>query len=227
MAVNIVLASGQTFPLSRDFILTSLPGSILFNALELDPDAHEIVIPNSVVTPNVMQVLVNYSQGIEPQHHDTNLILPEGYLNIPWLLYYTDSLYDEIPNRANISAPENKAVYDEAVKGNHDLVVGYYLTKGWIPQDDDLMEAAKSGADRVVRVLLLDGRVDPSAGDNDAIISAAENGHQEVVSLLLLDPRVDPSADNNAAIKWAAINGHQEVVHLLRTDPRVQARGGF
>ena len=81
--------------------------------------------------------------------------------------------------------------------------------------------ACKNGCIEVVKLLLQDPRVDPTANDNYAFIYACENGHTEVVKLLLEDPRVDPSANNNFAIHCASENGHTEIVRLLLQDPRV------
>ena len=68
----------------------------------------------------------------------------------------------------------------------------------------------------VVKLLLADKRVDPSARDNYAIRYAASNGHITVVRLLLGDDRIDPSAKDNWAINLAAKYGHLEVVKLLK-----------
>nr|QBK91392.1 MAG: ankyrin repeat protein [Pithovirus LCPAC302] len=73
----------------------------------------------------------------------------------------------------------------------------------------------------VLKILLDDGRVDPSAHDNFAIRLASGNGYTEMVKLLLKDSRVDPSADNNEAIEKASENGYVEVVKLLLKDLRV------
>jgi len=56
----------------------------------------------------------------------------------------------------------------------------------------------------VVKMLLADPRVDPSAGDNFAISMASARGRTDVVKVLLADPRVDPSAHNNYAIRLAS-----------------------
>ena len=50
-----------------------------------------------------------------------------------------------------------------------------------------------NGHSEVVRELLKDSRVDPSAYDNSAIRGASMNGRLEVVRELLKDNRVDPS----------------------------------
>ena len=49
----------------------------------------------------------------------------------------------------------------------------------------------------VVKLLLTDKRVNPSANNNFAIRWASRNGHTKVVKLLLADERVDPSANDN------------------------------
>jgi ankyrin repeat protein len=66
--------------------------------------------------------------------------------------------------------------------------------------------ACKFGYINIVKLLLLDDRVDPGANDNCAIRLASKNGHLEIVKLLLSDEQVDPSADNNYAIIWALFN---------------------
>jgi ankyrin repeat protein len=63
-----------------------------------------------------------------------------------------------------------------------------------------------NGYVEVVKLLLNEPRVDPSADDNCAIRLASKNGHFEVVKLLLNDPRGDPSAYNNYANRLATKN---------------------
>ena len=67
----------------------------------------------------------------------------------------------------------------------------------------------------VVKLLLNDPLVDPSAYNNHAIRWASENGYTEIVKLLLNDPRVDPSDNDNHAIQLASKMGHTEVVRIL------------
>jgi|SRR5579884_912117 len=211
----------QVFSLPKDFILSSLSHSLFSEALQEDPSATEITIPNPDVTPDAMDVIVNSSLGLEPLHHNPNLILAYRYLNIPFLLYYVDPLYDQIPDRQVITDPRNRKVWEEAIKTDHDLIVGYYLVKGWVPTNVDFITAARIGATKVVRLLLGDARVNPADRNNLAIRWAAEQGHLEVVRLLLGDARVNPAAGNNMAIRWAASKGQEEVVRLLLGDARV------
>src|SRR3972149_6208605 len=71
----------------------------------------------------------------------------------------------------------------------------------------DLKVYVEKGDSEVVKLLLADPRVDPSANDNNATHEASKNGHEKVVKLLLAHPRVDPSADDNYAIRLASVNG--------------------
>lgn len=84
-----------------------------------------------------------------------------------------------------------------------------------------LQDAASCGYAGVVKILLDDSRVDPSADNNFAINVVTEYGHTEVVALLLKNPRVNPAARSNSAIVKAAQNDHDEIVKLLLADPRV------
>jgi hypothetical protein len=104
--IRVILQPYQVeFYLPKDFIHTSLKGSLLDQALQEDLNATEIPIPNPDVTPEAMQMLVDYSQGREPIRHLPTLIPAERYLNIPWMLYYVDPMYDQIPDRVNINDP--------------------------------------------------------------------------------------------------------------------------
>lgn len=73
----------------------------------------------------------------------------------------------------------------------------------------------------IIKMLLLDSRVNPVVNDNRAIIFASKNGHTDIVALLLSDSRINPGVRRNAPIGFAAKNGHTAVVELLLKDPRV------
>jgi ankyrin repeat protein len=72
--------------------------------------------------------------------------------------------------------------------------------------DTAIQIASFYGRTDVVRLLLNDNRVDPSAGNNNAIFFASCRGHIEVVQLLLSDNRVDPSGNVNYAIKMMLVS---------------------
>ena len=69
-----------------------------------------------------------------------------------------------------------------------------------------LREASGSRFD-IVKLLLLDPRIDPSVQDNLVFCEASIYGNFDVVKLLLSDPRIDPSTRNNEAIIWASDKG--------------------
>jgi hypothetical protein len=73
----------------------------------------------------------------------------------------------------------------------------------------------------VVKLLLADPRVDPSANDDEAFNDACMDGHVEIVTLLLADTRVNPSANDDEAVQSACRDGSVEVVTLLLADSRV------
>ncbi|KKK52658.1 hypothetical protein LCGC14_3102700, partial [marine sediment metagenome] len=72
----------------------------------------------------------------------------------------------------------------------------------------------------IVKLLLADGRVDPTADNNWAFRLSSKKGHTDVVRLLLEDGRADPTSDNNLAIQLSCKNGHTDVVKLLLADGR-------
>lgn len=154
MDVTIYLEPyAQTFILLREFIQTILAGSLFSDALELDPEATIIPIPNPVVTPAVMQFLVDYAQGREPDKHIPDLVSASRYFNLPWLLYYTDPLYDDIDTR-NLNSVKSQDVLDRAIQDNHILVVGYFLMKGVKPTQEMLLDAIHNRSTEVAKLLL-------------------------------------------------------------------------
>jgi hypothetical protein len=72
----------------------------------------------------------------------------------------------------------------------------------------------------VMRLLLDDGRADPTTGNNIAIRRSSGDGHDGVVRLLLEDGRADPTACNNDAIRRSSINRHTDALQLLLDDGR-------
>ena len=117
-----------------------------------------------------------------------------------------------------------KNLIDATRIGDVDAVV-HLLELGVDPsaENNDAILFASMHYSEVLKILLEDPRVDPSANDNFALRLASAEGHTEVVRILLADERVDPSAKDNEALRWASSEGHTEVVNLLLADPRVDA----
>ncbi|KAI9334947.1 hypothetical protein BDR26DRAFT_866478 [Obelidium mucronatum] len=87
--------------------------------------------------------------------------------------------------------------------------------------------AAECGHEKIVKMLLDDKHVDPSARSLaltafKALLQALTGKPKpEVVSLLLADDRVDPTAFDNLALAQAVSLGSAENLMLLLADPRV------
>eukprot|EP01118_Nematostelium_gracile_P020108 TRINITY_DN9640_c0_g2_i1.p1 TRINITY_DN9640_c0_g2~~TRINITY_DN9640_c0_g2_i1.p1 ORF type:complete len:213 (-),score=24.36 TRINITY_DN9640_c0_g2_i1:26-571(-) len=84
--------------------------------------------------------------------------------------------------------------------------------------DQAFINACERGYFAIVKRMLKDERVNPSAKHNLAITLACRNGHLEVVNHLLENERVDPSF---GPIHKACRMGHLAIVQRLLEDPRV------
>lgn len=77
------------------------------------------------------------------------------------------------------------------------------------------VHAFDQGHFEIVKLLILDKRIDPSSYDNQMIRYASQLGNVQIVELLLADLRVDIGFGNNCAIKLAFRYNHLDVVKLL------------
>ena len=94
---------------------------------------------------------------------------------------------------------------------------------GQDPRADENMairRASALGMVGVVRYLLKNTNVDPSACNNEAVRLAS---NLEVLSLLLHHQHVDPSVENNEALRRAKGRGRKDMMALLLRHPKVQA----
>lgn len=111
--------------------------------------------------------------------------------------------------------------------------------------------AISNGHSEVVKLLLEDGRFDPSINNCETLVDASKRGLSEIVKLLLndvrienaklqdafigaveyghskvvqifLDAGVDPSADNNYALRCAVDMGNENLVNILLKDERIE-----
>lgn len=79
----------------------------------------------------------------------------------------------------------------------------------------------KNGNIKMLKLLLKDGRADPSDLGSRSLLDACKGGHTEVVRLLLEDGRADPGAVQNHCLKLVCESGYIEIVKLLLEDDRV------
>jgi len=143
------------------------------------------------ISPERVKILIRNKVHSDPEHFGIASLLP------PVSMYATDSVKSLIGNLVKaILLQKDKRVNPECTEA---------ITK-----------ASMNGHVEVVRLLLKDNRVDPSANDNGAIIWASTRGHYKVVEMLINDKRVDPSARDNEAFKCAS--RHVKVMELFLRD---------
>lgn len=83
-----------------------------------------------------------------------------------------------------------------------------------------LVLAAEHSQSEVMKLLLLDGRSDPSIRDNIVLTRAIEHGMPDIVKLALLDERSDPNFGDGAFLRMACNYGETGIVQLLLEDGR-------
>lgn len=185
----------RSWNLSRQQVLDIIPESLIGQALEEESNAPEISLEN----PEAMQMIADYLEGRVPLHHVPSLVTAARYLNLPWLNYYADPLYDRVDR---ISTP-NGTIYD--TENNREL----------------LRDAAKLGHNLMVRYLLLQG-VSPveSLGKtgivwSQALFGAVEGDNIEAVKLLLEDPRVEATTEASEEEENESTKFQQEIIEAL------------
>ena len=162
----------QSWSLPRDRILSIIPESLIGQALEEEPDVPEIVLENPDVTPEAMQVIANYLEGREPQQHIPSLVAAARYLNMLWLNYYVDPMYDQVirPTAGdNYDSKSNRTLLVRAAETGHNWLIGYLLLKGVNPVETTEKFNIKW---------------------SPALDGAIKHDNLEGVKLLLSDPRV-------------------------------------
>ncbi|KAJ3191773.1 hypothetical protein HK101_007427 [Irineochytrium annulatum] len=83
------------------------------------------------------------------------------------------------------------------------------------PLSREFERAVNMGRERIVRLLVDSGRVDPTRRNNVALSQACLHGHVSIARYLLEQPGVDAAAEDNNPLRSAAANGRDEVVRLL------------
>lgn len=91
--------------------------------------------------------------------------------------------------------------------------------------DDDsyvLRIASYFGYRKIIKTLLNDLRVDPSAFFNNVLLETVRQGDADIVKILLANPRLDITSEfcQNRALEIAARFGHTNIVKILLEDGR-------
>lgn len=95
-----------------------------------------------------------------------------------------------------------------------------------LPLEDNklLIDCCREGRHDIVRLLLRDGRADPTIRGGRPLVMAVEAKHCEVVRLLLSDSRVDPSACDGWYVVCAIQNNDANTLRVLIADPRMEKK---
>jgi hypothetical protein len=80
---------------------------------------------------------------------------------------------------------------------------------------NDLLNYIQTGNLRVVKNILDEGRVDPSAEDNKAIKKATELGYIEIIQTLLNNDRIMNTIDYDEIIKIAIDKGNKRIAQII------------
>src|SRR5437868_7783741 len=173
---------GRSWDLPRDKILEVIPQSIIGQALEAEPDITSLDLSHPDVKPEALDLISNYLQGKEPTHSVPGLESSARYLNIPWLQYYTDPLYDQI-----IAHPFFLDMYlEQAARDGNIYMVSYLLQKGAKPVNTVIPEFQATFAESHPPK----GFPEKPYSFSSPFRSAAEGGHLDILKLLLADPRM-------------------------------------
>jgi hypothetical protein len=110
-----------------------------------------------------------------------------------------------------------------AERGHRDTVHFLLRLRHVHPEADEsaVIEMCLDREAAILKMLLEDGRADPSARDNVALLYCASEARQEQLQLLLEDNRVDPNARDGLGVQLACRHGYYQVYRLFEGHPEV------
>lgn len=146
-----------------------------------------------------------------------NFLCFKEKMNITKILINMNDINYDIEYFIHLSACNNNIEFMKLlIKYHRDNQLGYEKYKF-----NPIHEAIINNGITIVKLLLEDGKVDPTFNNNYTLTWASSYNHIKIVKLLLKDSRVNPCDDNNNALKMAYIKNNKEIVRLLLKDPRV------
>ena len=171
-----------------------------------------LVIAVSLGLPEILSSLLE-DKRVDPRDYNGKLLeyaILSGRVNIVRIL-----LED-----GRINPKDSNAL---AIAVDRDLphILSFLLEDKRIDPRDDLLESAvMDRSANIVRVLLEDGRIDPTARNNHILHVAFRKGYSFTIKILLSDERVKRTVDHD--IFMAAIAyGDSEIVRMLLDNPRI------
>jgi len=117
--------------------------------------------------------------------------------------YYLADLFRSL---AAMPREANREAFFGAMMNDERIISSAYPEDSAMRLTGALESAAESGNIEVVKMLLEDGRADPSPNSfNNSIVRSASNGFTDIVQMLLSDGRVNAGVGNNLALTRAVI----------------------
>eukprot|EP00818_Percolomonas_sp_WS_P001967 CAMPEP_0117435832 /NCGR_PEP_ID=MMETSP0759-20121206/688_1 /TAXON_ID=63605 /ORGANISM="Percolomonas cosmopolitus, Strain WS" /LENGTH=500 /DNA_ID=CAMNT_0005227399 /DNA_START=297 /DNA_END=1799 /DNA_ORIENTATION=+ len=156
----------------------------------------------------------------------SSLFLPDFEDNLPlrcFARFGAFSVVKELLANETVSpgACNQRALRKAAKHGNFKCCKLLLAHKEVHPTAQCVIKALDRKQFSVVKLLLDDGRIDPSMEDGAILHRAASCGQLDLVHILLKNPEVRPESKDNRALRYAAYNGHAEVVQFLLKFPEV------
>lgn len=128
--------------------------------------------------------------------------------------------------KASIGIGREKLIGDFIEEYNKKSVMNTFSKKLSMEDKTWVMEAAiKAGRADIVKLLVTDPTVDPSARRNKFLEIATKEGTAEIVQALLSDSRVNPADHRNLFLANAVEKNNLEIVQVLMADSRVDPAG--
>lgn len=81
--------------------------------------------------------------------------------------------------------------------------------------------AIEQGDEKIVQLLLADGRANPAANGQELFILALKKGNPAIIKLILEDKRINPNFNNNWPLHWAVDNRYIKTLEVLLTHPDI------
>lgn len=201
----------QSWDLPRESLLKLLPESLLSQALEDDPKATNIVLDNPIVTPEAMQVIIDWLHGLEPTGIVPNLESSADYLNIPWLGLYSDPLYAELEHPI-VDTERNREVLNMAINEGNIQMVLYLLSKGIGSFESAMNRAIDTDQLKIFHSLWIDPR---NQSKETYFWNAVKADALDIVKYLL--PTIELSRENIEDLWIEAVQAHsmKVIAYLL------------
>lgn len=146
----------------------------------------------------------------------------DRYINNIDVLTYIMNHKSFIINTQNSNLSRN-IIKNSMIFNNLNLLKMYLNDKSLNLSDHEylLKNACNQSFPEAVKLILDDGRIDPSFNNNICLVNLTYNRDYDILKILLQDKRVDPSFDNNKLLKRLLDFNNKGFIKILLKDSRV------